>query len=230
MSKISCALWENNTLHTLIISGGTIDTDFALDLLKKEKYDHIIGVDGALKFCKEQNIVPTRIVGDFDTLDPEILTWYQTNTQIEIRQFNPVKDATDTQIAIELAMELGSRKITLIGGTGTRLDHVLGNIQTLYLPFAKGIDCRIVDAHNRIRLVSGELHLKMTEQWGKYVSLIPFTTDVEGVDLIGFKYPLEKFDFTVLGTGSRGVSNEIAEEEAVIRIEKGIMILVESKD
>ena len=42
-------------MHTLIISGGTIDTDFALDLLKKEKYDHIIGVDGALKFCKEQN-------------------------------------------------------------------------------------------------------------------------------------------------------------------------------
>ena len=187
-------------------------------------------MDGALKFCKEQNIVPTRIVGDFDTLDPEILTWYQTHTQIEIRQFNPVKDATDTQIAIELAMELGSRKITLIGGTGTRLDHVLGNIQTLYLPFVKGIDCRIVDAHNRIRLVSGELHLKMAEQWGKYVSLIPFTTDVEGVDLIGFKYPLEKFSFTVLGTGSRGVSNEIAEEEAVIRIEKGIMILVESKD
>ena len=72
-------------MHTLIISGGTIDTDFALDLLKKEKYDHIIGVDGALKFCKEQNIVPTRIVGDFDTLDPEILTWYQTHTQIEIR-------------------------------------------------------------------------------------------------------------------------------------------------
>ena len=85
-------------MHTLIISGGTIDTDFALDLLKKEKYDHIIGVDGALKFCKEQNIVPTRIVGDFDTLDPEILTWYQTNTQIEIRQFNPVKDATAPQM------------------------------------------------------------------------------------------------------------------------------------
>ena len=65
----------------------------------------------------------------------------------QIRQFNPVKDATDTQIAIELAMELGSRKITLVGGTGTRLDHVLGNIQTLYLPFAKGIDCRISRNH-----------------------------------------------------------------------------------
>lgn len=217
-------------MHTLIISGGTIDIGFALGLLKKENFDHIIGVDGALEFCKEQNIIPTRIVGDFDTLDPEILTWYRTHTRIEIRQFNPVKDATDTQIAIELAMELGSDRITLLGGTGTRLDHVLGNIQTLYLPFTKDIDCRMVDVHNRIRLVSGELHLKMEEQWGKYVSLIPFTTDVEGVDLIGFKYPLEKFCFTVLGTGSRGISNEITEEEAVIRMEKGIMILVESRD
>lgn len=217
-------------MHTLIISGGTIDTDFALDLLKKEKFDHIIGVDGALKFCKEQNIVPTRIVGDFDTLDPEILTWYQTHTHIEIRQFNPVKDATDTQIAMELAMELGSEQITLIGGTGTRLDHVLGNVQALYLPFEKGIDCQILDVHNRIRLVSGELHLRKAEQWGKYVSLLPLTTDAEGVDLIGFKYPLTQYNFTVLGSGSLGVSNEITDEEAVIRIGKGVMILVESKD
>ena len=217
-------------MDTLIISGGNIGIDLALGLLKIKRFDHIIGVDGGLKFCYDHKIVPTRIVGDFDTLSPEILTWYKKNTQIEIREYNPVKDATDTQIAVELALSLGSDHVTILGGTGTRLDHVLGNIQTLYLPFAKGIDCRIVDAHNRIRLVSGELHLKMAEQWGKYVSLIPFTTDVEGVDLIGFKYPLEKFNFTVLGTGSRGVSNEIAEEEAVIRIEKGIMILVESKD
>ena len=217
-------------MHTLIISGGTIDTDFALDLLKKEKYDHIIGVDGALKFCKEQNIVPTRIVGDFDTLDPEILTWYQTNTQIEIRQFNPVKDATDTQIAIELAMELGSRKITLIGGTGTRLDHVLGNIQSLYLALEKGVDCEILDEHNRIRLIKGEYRIKKAEQYGKYVSLIPFTTDVNGVTLEGLKYPVQDQHFTVQGSGGFGVSNEIAADEARISLKQGIFIMIESKD
>ena len=217
-------------MHTLIISGGTIDTDFALDLLKKEKYDHIIGVDGALKFCKEQNIVPTRIVGDFDTLDPEILTWYQTNTQIEIRQFNPVKDATDTQIAIELAMELGSRKITLIGGTGTRLDHVLGNIQSLYLALEKGVDCEILDEHNRIRLIQGEYRIKKAEQYGKYVSLIPFTTDVNGVTLEGLKYPVQDQHFTVQGSGGFGVSNEIAADEARISLKQGIFIMIESKD
>ena len=217
-------------MHTLIISGGTIDTDFALDLSKKEKYDHIIGVDGALKFCKEQNIVPTRIVGDFDTLDPEILTWYQTHTQIEIRQFNPVKDATDTQIAIELAMELGSRKITLIGGTGTRLDHVLGNIQSLYLALEKGVDCEILDEHNRIRLIQGEYRIKKAEQYGKYVSLIPFTTDVNGVTLEGLKYPVQDQHFTVQGSGGFGVSNEIAADEARISLKQGIFIMIESKD
>ena len=124
-------------MDTLIISGGNIGIDLALGLLKIKRFDHIIGVDGGLKFCYDHKIVPTRIVGDFDTLSPEILTWYKKNTQIEIREYNPVKDATDTQIAVELALSLGSDHVTILGGTGTRLDHVLGNIQTLFLPFAK---------------------------------------------------------------------------------------------
>ena len=95
-------------MDTLIISGGNIGIDLALGLLKIKRFDHIIGVDGGLKFCYDHKIVPTRIVGDFDTLSPEILTWYKKNTQIEIREYNPVKDATDTQIAVELALSLGS--------------------------------------------------------------------------------------------------------------------------
>lgn len=216
-------------IHTLIISGGNIEVDFALKVLK-EHYDHIIGVDGGLKFCYEQQILPTRIVGDFDTLSPEILEWYRSHTKIEIREYNPVKDATDTQIAVELAVELGSGRITILGGTGTRLDHVLGNMHTLYLPFSRGIDCQILDAHNRIRLIQGEFHIRKEEQYGTYFSLIPFTTEVKEVTLRGAKYPLERYPFTVLGTGSLGVSNEIQDEQVDILVEGGIMLLVESKD
>lgn len=216
-------------MHTLIISGGSIEVDLALSLLENN-YDHIIAVDGGLGFCREQKIVPTRIVGDFDTLPPDILTWYQEHTEIEIRKFNPVKDATDTQIAVELALELGSRKITILGGTGTRLDHVLGNIQTLYLALENGADCQILDGNNRIRLIKERWVLKKAEQYGTYFSLIPYTEDVYGVTLKGAKYPLTNDHFTVLGTGSLGVSNEIAEEQAEISIESGILILIESKD
>ena len=216
-------------MHTLIISGGSIEVDLALSLLGKN-YDHTIAVDGGLGFCQEQKIVPTRIVGDFDTLPPDILTWYQEHTEIEIRKFNPVKDATDTQIAVELALELGSRKITILGGTGTRLDHVLGNIQTLYLALENGADCQILDGHNRIRLIKERWVIKKTEQYGTYFSLIPYTADVYGVTLKGAKYPLTDANFTVLGTGSLGVSNEIAEDQVEISIKSGILILIESKD
>ncbi len=217
-------------MKTLIISGGNIDRDVALRLLKEEVFAHIIGVDGGLKFCHDYDIRPTRIVGDFDTLSPEILEWYEKQTDISIQKYNPVKDAADTQIAVELAIALGSTDITILGGTGTRLDHVIGNVHTLYLPLHAGIPCRLLDGHNRIRLVGGRCTLKKKEQYGQYFSLLPFTTEVKGVTIRGAKYPLTNYDFTVLGSGSLGVSNEIMEEQAEITLEDGILILIESKD
>lgn len=216
-------------MKTLIISGGNIETGFALEILK-EPFEEIIAVDGGLSFCYEYHIMPTRAVGDFDTLPPEILTWYKTHTRLEIREYDPVKDAADTQIAVELAIGLGSSRITILGAMGTRLDHVLGNIQALYLPLEKGIACELLDSHNRIRLLRDNCVIQKKELYGTYFSLIPFTTDVYGVTLKGAKYPLYRHHFTVLGTGSLGVSNEILEEQVEISLEKGILILIESKD
>lgn len=216
-------------MNTVILTGGNIRRDFALQILKNT-FDKIIAVDKGLEFCYENGIMPTNIVGDFDTLDHEILEWYRQNTAIEIREYNPVKDATDTQIAVELALALGSRQITILGGTGSRIDHVLGNIQTMYLALEKGADCAMLDPHNRIRLIRGGFTLSREEQYGDYFSLIPFTTDVIGVTLRGVKYPLTGYHFTVQGSAGLGVSNEITGEEARISMENGIMILIESKD
>ena len=63
-----------------------------------------------------------------------------------------------------------------------------------------------------------------------YVSLIPFTTDVNGVTLEGLKYPVQDQHFTVQGSGGFGVSNEIAADEARISLKQGIFIMIESKD
>lgn len=217
-------------MKTVIISGGRIERDFALSFLKNEVFDQIIAVDNGLKFLHENQIRPTWIVGDFDTAAPELVEYYQRQTDIPIRRFNPVKDSTDSQIAIELALELGSSEITILGGTGTRLDHVLGNIQSLMLARKKGVSCIILDAYNRIRLMDGVVHLKKSEQYGKYVSLLPLTTEVTGVELRGFKYELTDYTFTSTGSAGLGVSNEITAEVAEIRIKTGIFVLIESRD
>lgn len=217
-------------MRTVIISGGRIERDFALYFLENETFEQFIAVDNGLRFCYDNQIKPTWIVGDFDTAAPELVEYYQTQTDIPIRRFNPVKDSTDSQIAIELALDLGSSEITLLGGTGTRMDHVLGNIQSLMLAKKKGVSCVILDEYNRIQLIDGETRLKKSEQYGKYVSLLPLTTEVTGVDLTGFKFNLTGHTFTSTGSAGFGVSNEIIEDTAEIRVKSGIFVLIESRD
>lgn len=217
-------------MKTLIVSGGRIDTDFALSFCKENSFDAVIGVDRGLQFLYDCGITPTHIVGDFDSAGPELVEYYKGQEGIELRRFCPVKDSTDTQIAIELALELKSTSIVILGGTGSRLDHVLGNIQSMMLAKAAGVDCRMLDAHNQIRLIEENTVLKRDSQYGRFVSLLPLTTRVEGVDLLGFKYPLHNHTFTSTGSAGLGVSNEIVEEEAQIHMKSGVLILIEALD
>ena len=88
----------------------------------------------------------------------------------------------------------------------------------------------MLDAHNRIRLITEDTVIRRDEQYGRFVSLLPLTTKVEGVELIGFKYPLHNYTFTSTGSAGLGVSNEILDKEAVIRMRSGVLILIEALD
>lgn len=214
----------------VIISGGRLDHSFAEKFIQKENPQILIAADKGLAFCEEKNIVPTQIVGDFDTLGDALLPKYET-MGVPIRRFNPVKDATDTEIAVRLAMELGAEKIQILGASeGNRLDHLFGNVLTMMIPQREGIDCFMVDAHNRVRILTKSMEIKKEEQYGTYISLIPLTTDVYGVTLEGFKYPLWDHRFQVETCGSLGVSNELVENTGKISLRQGILLMLECRD
>ena len=61
----------------LILTGGKLSLAFAGSFLKKSKYEKVIAVDGGLEAAKELGIIPDVIVGDFDTVRPEILSYYR---------------------------------------------------------------------------------------------------------------------------------------------------------
>ena len=50
----------------------------------------------------------------------------------------PEKDETDTELALNRAMASGCGEIAVLGATGGRLDHMLGNIHLLYPCLQKG--------------------------------------------------------------------------------------------
>ena len=212
----------------VIISGGSLDPDFALAFLREEKPELLIGADRGICFLKEKGIHPTHIVGDFDSASGEALEYFKQFPEIPIRTFNPVKDFTDTAIAMELAMEEGADRIYILGGTGTRLDHVVANIKLLSHALERKKECILMDAHNRIRLIDQPMTIEKKKQYGKYVSLFAFGGQVKGLTLRGFFYPLTEYDMEA--ENPLGVSNEITAENGEISFSSGKLLVMESKD
>ena len=92
--------------RTVIVSGGILEKEFVLPILQSEETEFIIGVDKGLQFLYENEIKPDYIVGDFDSVPREIVEYYRTEENVPIREFNPVKDASDTEIALRLCLGL----------------------------------------------------------------------------------------------------------------------------
>lgn len=218
--------------RVLIITGGTISLTIAGEYLNNQIFDITIAVDNGLKTVDQLNISVDYIVGDFDSVAPELLLKYQNkakeNNSVIIKKYNPIKDATDTQIAIELAIELNAEEIVILGATGTRIDHLLANIHLLYLPLVKNIKAFILDEHNKIYLLNRNTTLYKDQLYGPFISIQPFTENVKEVTLQGFKYPL--LDRNMHIADSLGVSNELVESQANILLKAGILCVIESKD
>lgn len=215
-------------MRFVIVSGGCIDDAFAVDWLGKNKYDCMIAADSGMNFLHRNGIVPDIIAGDFDSVASESLSYFQELNEVQVLKLNPIKDDTDTEFVIREAICRGAKEITILGATGTRLDHVLANVYLLGIGLEENVSIELVDKHNRIRMISDELEIKKEQQFGSFVSILPVKGDANGVTLEGMKYPLE--DAYVACFSSLGVSNEIVEDIARISVKQGVLLVIESRE
>jgi thiamine pyrophosphokinase len=212
-----------------IISGGKLHKNFLREQLQREKQPVLIAADRGVEACIALQVVPDFMIGDFDSLPEELQSELAELQQqgAELIRLQPEKDDTDTEAALSLALERTAGDIVILGATGSRLDHVLGNIAILGRGLRQHRNVILLDEHNRIRMVTDRLVLGRQEQYGRYVSVLPYG-DAEDVTLQGVRYPLEHVHMD--GFTSLGVSNEITAEEAVISVGKGTLLVIESLD
>lgn len=213
----------------LIVTGGTTDVEFARIYLKDKIFRHIIAADSGVAACRRLGLLPTDILGDFDSLnDKEELSFYE-KLGIPIHTFPRRKDYTDTHLAVEYAGSLKPDTVTLLGATGTRLDHTLANISMLSRLECMGIRAKIVDRYNEISMVCGQQERTYEKSARrKYVSLIAWGGPVKGIDLEGFSYPLRNAGLEP--DLSIGISNEIEKEYGTLRIKEGNLLVIRSTD
>ena len=215
-------------MKVVIISGGHIEDGFILEWLQENKYDLLIAADSGMDFLHRNGIVPDVIAGDFDSVSSESLSVFSNMENVEILRLNPIKDDTDTEFVIREAIRRGATSITVLGATGTRLDHVLANVYLLGIGLEEGVSIQILDEHNRIRMIEDSFQIAKDEQFGDFISIIPVKGDVKGVTLKGMKYPLKEADVNCFS--SLGISNEIIAETAKISVKQGTLLLIESRD
>lgn len=211
----------------LIITGGQVDEVFLRDRLEAENYTMMIAADHGLLAADALKLTLDYIVGDFDSVPEQILAGYR-QASTPIKTFPTEKDKSDTQIAMELALMHNPTELHLIGATGSRLDHTLANLHLLLLPLQLKVNACILDKNNKIYLKQSDFTLRKSEQFGDYISFLPFAGTVSGVTLTGFKYPLNHA--TLTAGSSLAISNEIVAEEAGVKFTGGILAVFETKD
>lgn len=213
-------------LKILVVAGGELSPQMLYDVINNSGYGYIVGVDGGNNVLEQIHYEPDMIVGDFDSADHEVAEKYVNSPKTTL--LNPMKDVTDTHYAVLEAIKLKPKSITIIGATGKRLDHFMGNLALLKLCLDNGVSAEILDRCNRITMIDKQMTISKKTQYGRYVSLIPYSDVVEGISLKGFCYELS--DATMIKADTLGISNEIREEEGHITIKNGYLMVMETKD
>ncbi|NLW48099.1 MAG: thiamine diphosphokinase [Firmicutes bacterium] len=204
----------------LIVGGGALDKD-QLSRELTNKPDLVIAADSGAKSLLDQGYFPQILVGDFDSLASDLVQ-KMSKAKIELFTYPTAKDETDMELAVDLALDRGASEIRILGGTGGRLDHTLGNVGLLLKAYQKGVVAYLVDLWQEVTLTGSRIELQ--GQPGLGVSLIPLTLKVEGVTTTGLKYPLIGADLYFHRT--RGIHNEFVQDVAAVSLTEGILLVI----
>lgn len=200
-------------------------------------YDTLICTDAGLLTANILDRIPDILIGDYDSLKVAELNHHtkfhsthmidELSGKAEIITLPVMKDVTDTEAALDLAVERGYSSIDIIGGLGGRLDHTLGNLALLSKYAGTNSDIIIADGQNKVFMLTAGRHFVKHERY-TFMSLVPYGGFVHGLKLKGTKYLLD--NHTLIGKNTLGISNEIIAEHAEISFEKGQLLVVLSSD
>lgn len=176
--------------EAVIIDAGSFPQNkIALSWL--DRCERIVCCDGAAnRYLTTHNKV-WRIVGDCDSLAPEIMDKYSAI----VRRF-PDQETNDQTKSVKYLSGKGVRRIAIIGATGLREDHTLGNISLLVSYIHEGIDARAYTDFGVFIPVIGDREFYCPT--GTQVSIFNF--GATGMRAEGLRYPIRDFDSWWQGT------------------------------
>ena len=225
----------NQTDRTCLIVTSRVDGAEQLNI-DLSAYDAVICADRGLQVAEALDLlgdVPVYLIGDYDSGTPPTEAEQAAASGLVV--LPTVKDMTDSEAAIDLAVSRGYDVIHVLGGLGGRFDHSMGNLGMLakYVEDPRVKDLWFEDGQNRVFMKTPgtfRVPARGPENRFDYFGLIAYSGAVEGLTITGAKYPLA--GHTLTPDTTLGVSNEVAKDAPFAEVShtKGHLLVIFSKD
>lgn len=211
-------------MKAVIVSGGRPPS---LELIKSElkNCSLLICGDSGANCLKEYEMEPNYLIGDFDSVTQNVLEYFKSKDCI-IEKYPEDKDFTDTYLCMEKALSGGSDEIAFLGCTGTRIDHILGNIGLLLKCLKNGVKAYIKDVNNTIFIIDKPIVL--SKIGAKYFSVYAYSEVVECLTIKNAKFPLTKYNLSI--GDPLTISNEFVDDDVIIEFKSGVLLVMICKD
>jgi thiamine pyrophosphokinase len=209
-------------VKAVVVAGGEADPRDAAQLADA---DLVVAADGGAHWLDAIGRRPDLVVGDLDSIEAPLLARLEA-AGVPVERHPADKDVSDAELAVASALASGADEVVVVGGIGgERLDHELANLLLLANPRWEGRDLRLVRGGTTARVVRGGAGAVLRGAPGDLVTLLPLGGEASGVRTDRLSYPL---DGETLAAGrTRGLSNVVAGTGASVRLERGILLVIE---
>ncbi|MDP2365302.1 MAG: thiamine diphosphokinase [Ignavibacteria bacterium] len=201
----------------IIIANGKSPTKKVVDYFIEKGFSTIFCADGGANSAKKIGITPNFIIGDLDSVDTSTLKYFKSKSTI-IK--NKKQNNTDVEKCLKFAIRKKYDEAVLLGVTGNRLDHTIGNLG-IVLKFFKKIKTHIVAENSFLTPYNNFISLSSKE--GETISIYAFDNKTS-ITSNGLKYPLKnsKLPFGIKESTSNVSISSLIE----LKINGGIVFVI----
>jgi thiamine pyrophosphokinase len=197
---------------TVVLADGTFP-EHRMPLSFLQKADRIICCDGATEALLKFGLNPDYIVGDLDSISETLKERFSS-----ILFCSPEQETNDLTKAIRFCLEHGWNEITILGATGKREDHTLGNL-SLLTDYAEKAAVQLLT--NRGVFVPQLASADYESYSGQPVSIFSLTSTTL-ITTHHLAYPIQN---KALTSWWQGTLNEAIAEHFRIEINKGKILV-----
>ena len=194
-------MFTNRDIEAVIIANGDYPTaEYALQVVAQSPL--VVCCDGGADEFIARGYTPDIIIGDGDSLSAKNRARFA-----DIIRYEADQQTNDQTKAVKYLLAEGKTRIAIVGATGKRDDHTLGNIALLAEYRKMGADVRSYTDYGVFIPCSD----KVTFHCKKGAQVSIFNIDAKGLAAENLAYPL--YDFTALW---QGTLNEATAEQFTV--------------